>query len=162
MATLLEMAADIVIAHVKMTPMTKDELLKEIKEVYASLAAIEKGDDDIEVEFVEAAEVKPLMSAKKSIGKNAITCLICGESMKTLSRHLMSKHDLKPGAYRKQFGIPRTQALAAKAYSESRKEMAIASGLGEKLIAARAANAAKRAANPKVKKTSATKVKKQA
>ena len=160
MATILEMAADIVIAHAKTSPMTKDELLKEIKEVYASLSALEKGDDeDISVEFVEAAEVKPLMSAKKSIGKNAITCLICGESMKTLARHLTSKHDMKPGAYRKQFGIPRTQALAAKAYSESRKAMAIASGLGEKLIAARAANAAKRAAAPKAKKVSAAKVK---
>lgn len=164
MSTILEMAADIVIAHAKTTPMTKDELIKEIKEVYASLTSLEKGDDeDITVEFVEAAaENKPLMSAKKSIGKNAITCLICGESMKTLSRHLMSKHDMKPGAYRKQFGIPRTQSLASKAYSESRKQMALASGLGEKLIAARAANAAKRAAAPKAKKASAAKAKKQA
>lgn len=154
MSTILEMAADIVIAHAKTTPMTKEELLKEIKEVYASLAGLGKDDDDITVEFVQAEEVKPLMSAKKSIGKNAITCLICGDSMKTLARHLTSKHDMKPGAYRKQFGIPRTQALAAKAYSESRKQMALASGLGEKLIAARAAGAAKRAAAPKAKKVS--------
>lgn len=151
MATILEMATSIVIAHAKTTPMTKDELLKEINEIYASLASLEKGDDDIEVEFIEAAEVKPLMSAKKSIGKNAITCLICGKSMKTLGRHLMSEHEMKGGDYRKQFGIPRTQALASKAYSESRKQMAIESGLGEKLIAARAVNAAKRAAAPKVK-----------
>jgi predicted transcriptional regulator len=128
------------------------------------LAALEKGDDeDITVEFVAVDEkLKPLLSAKKSIGRNAITCLICGESMKTLARHLTSKHDMKPGAYRKQFGIPRTQALAAKAYSESRKQMALDSGLGEKLIVARAANAAKRAAAPKGKKVSAASTKKEA
>lgn len=161
MSTILEMAKDIVIAHAKTTPMTKDELLKEIKEVYASLSALEKGDDDIEVEIVQAEEVKPLMSAKKSIGKNSITCLICGKSMKTLSRHLMSEHEMKATDYRKQFGIARTQALAAKSYSETRKQMAIESGLGEKLKLAREANIAKKAANPKVtKKTSAPKAKK--
>lgn len=161
MSTILEMAKDIVIAHAKTTPMTKEELLKEIKEVYASLSALEKGDEDIDVEFVQAEEVKPAMSAKKSIGKNAITCLICGKSMKTLGRHLMSEHEMKASAYRKEFGIPRTQALAAKAYSESRKQMAIESGLGEKLALARAAKVAKKAANPKVaKKASAPKAKK--
>ena len=164
MATLLEMVTEIVVHNVKTTPMTKDQLIKDIRDVYSALAALEKDDDeDITVEFIAVDEkLKPLMSAKKSIGRNAITCLICGESMKTLARHLTSKHDMKPGAYRKQFGIPRTQALAAKAYSESRKQMALDSGLGEKLIVARAANAAKRAAAPKAKKVSAAKVKKQA
>jgi predicted transcriptional regulator len=164
MATLLEMVTEIVVRNVKTTPMTKDQLIKDIKEVYAALAALEKGDDeDITVEFIAVDEkLKPLMSAKKSIGRNAITCLICGESMKTLARHLTSKHDMKPGAYRKQFGIPRTQALAAKAYSESRKQMALDSGLGEKLIVARAANAAKRAAAPKGKKVSSARAKKEA
>jgi predicted transcriptional regulator len=164
MATLLEMVTEIVVRNVKTTPMTKDQLIKDIKDVYAALAALEKGDDeDITVEFIAVDEkLKPLMSAKKSIGRNAITCLICGESMKTLARHLTAKHDMKPGAYRKQFGIPRTQALAAKAYSESRKQMALDSGLGEKLIVARAANAAKRVAAPKGKKVSSAKAKKEA
>ena len=164
MATLLEMVTEIVVHNVKTTPMTKDQLIKDIRDVYSALAALEKDDDeDITVEFIAVDEkLKPLMSAKKSIGRNAITCLICGESMKTLARHLTSKHDMKPGAYRKQFGIPRTQALAAKAYSESRKQMALDSGLGEKLIVARAANAAKRAAAPKGKKVSSARAKKEA
>ena len=63
--------------------------------------------------------------------------------------------------YRKQFGIPSTQALASKAYSESRKQMAIESGLGEKLKLARVANLTKKATKPKVsKKASAPKAKK--
>ncbi len=164
MATLLEMAKDIVIAHATTTPMSKEDLLKEIQDVYAALSALEKGADVVAETDVVAEEIKPAISAKKSIGKNAITCIICGESMKTLSRHLMAKHNMKAAAYRKEFGIPRTQALAAKSYSETRKQMAIASGLGEKLAVARAAMAAKKGAAVKEKKapvvSKAVKVKK--
>lgn len=155
MATLLEMAKDIVIAHATTTPMSKEDLLKEIQEVYSALSALDKGLDILAETEVVAEEIKPAISAKKSIGKNAITCIICGESMKTLSRHLMAKHNMKAAAYRKEFGIARTQALASKAYSESRKQMAIESGLGEKLAAARAVNAEKKSAVPKEKKTAA-------
>lgn len=152
MATLLEMAKDIVIAHATSTPMSKEDLLKELQDVYAALSALEKGIDVVAEAEVVAEEVKPAITAKKSIGKNAITCIICGESMKTLSRHLMAKHNMKASEYRKEFGIPRTQALAAKSYSETRKKMAIESGLGEKLAAARIANAEKKNAAVKEKK----------
>ena len=118
MATLLEMATEIVSAHACNTTMTKDELIAEIASVYQALAALEKGET---VGAEQAEEVKPTISARKSIGKNAITCLICGKSMKTLTRHLKTAHDLKPGQYRKQFGIPSSQSLAAKSYSESRR-----------------------------------------
>lgn len=155
MATLLEMAKDIVIAHATTTPMSKEDLLKELQDVYAVLSAMEKGIDVVVEAEVVAEEVKPAISAKKSIGKNAITCIICGESMKTLSRHLMAKHNMKASAYRKEFGIPRTQALAAKSYSETRKKMAIESGLGEKLAAARIATAEKKNAAVKEKKAPA-------
>jgi predicted transcriptional regulator len=139
MATLLEMAAEIVASHASATTMTKEELIAEITSVYQALSALEKGEA---VSTEEAEEAKPAISAKKSIGKNAITCLICGKAMKTLSRHLKTAHDLKPGQYRKQFGIPGSQPLAAKSYSESRRQMAIDRGLGEGLAKARAAKKA--------------------
>ena len=147
MATLLEMAVEIVSAHASATNLTKDELIAEIASVYQALAALEKG-GTAAAEQVE--EAKPAISAKKSIGKNAITCLICGKAMKTLTRHLKTAHDLKPGQYRKQFGIPSSQSLAASNYSESRRQMAIDRGLGEGLAKARAARATKSTA-PKAK-----------
>lgn len=172
MATLLEMAKDIVIAHATTTPMSKEDLIKEIQDVYAALSALEKGIDVVVAAEVIAEEVKPAISAKKSIGKNAITCIICGESMKTLSRHLMAKHNMAAKDYRKEFGIPRTQALAAKSYSETRKKMAIESGLGEKLAASRIASAEekknaavkekKAPAGSKEKKATVSKAKKKA
>ena len=144
MATLLEMAAEIVAAHASATTMTKEELVAEISSVYQALASLEKGEA-----VAEPAEAAPSKAdVKKSIGKDKIKCLICGESMKTLTRHLKTKHDLKPGQYRKQFGIPSSQSLAAKSYSESRRQMAIDRGLGEGLAKARAARV-KKAAAPK-------------
>lgn len=148
MSTLLEMAVEIVSAHASATSMSKDELISEIASVYQALSALEKGES---IQTEQADDAKPAISAKRSIGKNAITCMICGKAMKTLTRHLKTAHDLKPGQYRKQFGIPRTQSLAAKSYSESRRQMAIDRGLGDKLALARAARGKAKTAAPKAK-----------
>jgi predicted transcriptional regulator len=76
--------------------------------------------------------------------------MICGVGMTTLTKHLMTAHQLKPGEYRKQFGIPRTQTLAAKNYVESRRQMALDRGLADKLADARARKLEK--AKPTTKK----------
>jgi len=140
MANLLEMAAEIVAAHASTTPMSKEELMEELAQVHQALAAIEKG----EAVDTAASADEPAVSRKKAFGKDKITCMICGKSMKTLARHLKTAHDMKPGEYRKQFDIPRSQPLAAKNYSESRRQMAIDRGLGDKLAKARAARRKKK------------------
>ena len=147
MATLLEMAVEIVAAHASTTNMTKEELIAELTSVHQALAALEKG-EAVACE-APAAEGAPTISKKKAFGKDKVICMICGKAMKTLTRHLKTAHELTPGQYRKQFGIPRTQSLAAKNYSESRRQMAIDRGLGDKLAKAREARAQKKAAAPK-------------
>ena len=136
MATILEMAADIVAAHASTTNMTKEELVSELNEIYNTLNNLEKGET---VTDVEEEEPGPVVSRKKAFGKEKIYCMICGRGMKTLSRHLKTSHDMTASEYRKQFDIPRSQSLAAKSYSETRRQMAIDRGLGEKLAKARAA-----------------------
>ena len=137
MATLLEMATEIVLSMAAASTMSKEELIAEIASVHKSLAAIEKGETLPEPATEEAAQ--PAISRKKAFGKDKIVCMLCGKEMKTLARHLKTAHDMKPGEYRKQFDIPRSQPLAAKAYSESRRQMAMERGLGENLAKARAA-----------------------
>jgi len=44
---------------------------------------------------------------------------------------------MKPGAYKKQFGIPSKQPLSAKSYSEARRAMAVDRGLTDNLAKAR-------------------------
>lgn len=142
MATVMEMAAEIIAAHASTTPMTKEELLAELNEVHAVLAALEKGETPPATEVQE--DTAPAVSRKKAFGKDKIYCMICGKGFKTLSRHLKTAHDLKPTEYRKQFDIPRTQSLAARNYSESRRQMAVDRGLADNLAKARAARGKKK------------------
>jgi predicted transcriptional regulator len=138
MATILEMAVDLVTAHASTTPMTKEELIAELREVSSALASIERGEAAVVESSVDEATA-PSISRKKAFGKDKVVCMLCGKEMKTLARHLKTAHGLKPGEYRKQFDIPRTQPLAARSYSESRRQMAVDRGLGENLAKARAA-----------------------
>lgn len=137
MATLLEMAAEIVAAHASTTAMSKEELVSELAAVHQALSALEKG-EAVPAE-AEAEAAAPAISRKKAFGKDKVVCMLCGKEMKTLARHLKTAHGMKPGEYRKQFEIPRTQPLAARAYSESRRQMAVDRGLGDNLAKARAA-----------------------
>lgn len=158
MANLLEMTVAVVASHASANEMTTQELLNEIANVYNALALIEKGEVAVAEPEVEQALSKA--DVKKSIGKNSITCLVCGKGgFKTLTRHLKTAHDMKPGVYRKQFGIPSKQSLAAKSYSESRRQMAIEKGLGEGLAKARAARGKAKAAKPAAAKRAAAKKK---
>ena len=136
MATILEMAADIVAAHASTTNMTKEELVSELSDVFNALNSLDK---DGAVTEAAAEEHGPVVTRKKAFGKDKIFCMICGKGMKTLSRHLKTSHDMTASEYRKQFDIPRSQSLASKSYSEKRRQMAIDRGLGEKLAKARAA-----------------------
>jgi predicted transcriptional regulator len=157
MPTLLEMATEIVKAHASTTPMSKEELIKEIGEIYSTLNALEKGEAVAADVAPEEEEVSaPAVSKRKAFGNKQVICMICGKGMKTLSRHLRAAHDMTPKEYRSQFGIPRTQPLAAKDYSESRKQMAIDRGLGENLAKMRAAKAKGKAKKRTVRKTAAT------
>lgn len=139
MANIMEMAADIIAAHASTTPMSKEELIAELNEVHSVLTALEQGEA---VESTETVEDVPAISRKKAFGKDKIYCMLCGKGFKTLSRHLKTSHDMTASEYRKQFDIPRSQSLAAKNYSESRRKMAIDRGLADNLAKARAAKKA--------------------
>ena len=166
---LLELTADIVIAHASVTEMSSDELLTEIKTVYATLQALEKGEKPEtiktsaqepkkrgrkaqepaergaeKVEKKPATPPAPAMTIEEAFKPDQVGCMICGKKgMKTLKRHLRTAHNLKSGKYRKQFSIPKDQQLAATEYIAKRRQAALDRGLGEKMAAARAAKKAK-------------------
>lgn len=147
MATLLEMAKDIIVAHASKTEMNKEELLGELAEIHSTLKQLQKVEESPDssegpVEGPSDEGKTPVLSLKKAFRKDKVICLICGKGMKTLSRHLKSAHDMSASEYKKQFDIPKKQPLAARNYSESRREMAIARGLGDNLAKARAARRA--------------------
>ncbi len=145
--TLLELTASIVSAHASMNEMTGDELLQQIQKIYKSLQQLDTGIQSGEV----ATESKaPTISLKKAFQADQVICMICGKSgMKALTRHLSTVHEMKPRDYRKQFGIPSSQSLTAKNFSEARRKMANERGLADNLAKARAVRAGKSTKPPK-------------
>jgi len=137
-SNLLELTANIVTSHASASKMSGEELLMALQKVHAALKQLEAPTE------VEKSEGNlPVISLKKAFQANQVSCMLCGKTgMKTLTRHLAQVHDTKPGAYRKQFGIPSSQALTAKNFSEARKKMAQEHGLADNLAKARAARAA--------------------
>ena len=138
MATLLEMTADIVASHARTAPMTTDDIIQELKKVYAALQSIETG---VPAEAQSADEgAAPALTVKQAFKTNEVVCMLCGKGgMKTLTRHLNQAHQMKPSHYRKQFNIPKTQPLMSKSYALKRKEIAAGMDLGANLSKAREA-----------------------
>jgi predicted transcriptional regulator len=140
-ATLLELTTDIVTSHASVSAMSTEDLIQEIQKVFNTLQTLEKG----ETEISAGTETKtPQLSLKKAFQADQVFCMVCGKGgMKTLARHLAQLHGMKPGEYRKQFGIPSSQPLTAKNFSEARRKMAQDRGLADNLAKARQIRAAK-------------------
>jgi predicted transcriptional regulator len=135
--SLLELAANIVTTHASSKEIKLDQLMDEIKRVYAKLKGIEQG-DGLET------EQKPAVTIEQAFQKDQVVCMICGKAgMTTLKRHLTIAHDMKPGQYKKQFNISADQTLAAADYVEKRRQMALDRGLADNLAKARAAKITK-------------------
>ncbi len=158
MASILEMTAQIVTAHAGATSLSSEEILEELKKVHAALSVLESGAPTGEP---VTEEQKPTLTIRQAFKKDEVICMICGKGgMKTLTRHLTTAHDMKPRDYRKQFGIPSKQPLAAKAFSEERRKAAQERGLGDNLAKAREvrmANLQKKKATPAKKKVTKAK-----
>lgn len=150
MPTLIELTAQIVSKHASKTVMTSEQLLQDMHLIHAALKLIEEGDTTPQIEPMPEELVTPTLTIKQAFKKNEVVCMICGKGgYKTLTRHLSTAHNLKPGQYRKQFNIPSTQKLSAKSATEARSKAAIDRGMVDVLAKARE----KRMANIEVKKS---------
>jgi predicted transcriptional regulator len=133
----VRLAAEIVIANSTGKGFTTEQLTQMLKEVADTLEGLA-----VETEGMAAAESAQTAVPsdwKASIGRNTITCMICGYSGKLLTPHLKSKHQTTPREYRKQFAIPARTPLVSKAYRAKRSKIAKETGIGEKLRQARKA-----------------------
>lgn len=104
MATLVEIAAQIVASHASSTPMTSDQLIFEVRRVYIALKNLE-----VDLPLEGSEQKSAAMTVKEAFKKGEIICMVCGKGgFKTLARHLKAVHHLSPREYKKQFGIPST------------------------------------------------------
>jgi predicted transcriptional regulator len=138
----IRLAADIVIANSTGKGFTTDQLTQMLKAVADTLEELGVETEGMVAAESTSSETKVPADWKASIGKNIITCMICGYSGKLLTPHLKSKHQTTPKEYRKQFAMPARTPLVSKAYRAKRIKIAKETGIGEKLKQARKAKKA--------------------
>jgi predicted transcriptional regulator len=120
--SLVELAKELTLALVQTGNISAEDMQATLEKTYGILAAL-KAQDESETPVPEPAAQAPVGNWRKSIGKQTITCLACGEKWKQLSNRHLQTHGLDSCTYRAQYGIPQTQALAARATTERRRQI---------------------------------------
>lgn len=151
--SLVEMAADIVQAQSASKSMTQDEIATALQTTYRTLQALQMNEQLSTGEEQIKTPAVPDLTPEKSIQKNKIICLECGQEFKMLSPKHLSSHGLTGREYRQKYGLKLRQPLCAKALSASRKKAGMDRGIPENLKKAIAAKKEKGA----IKATAATK-----
>ncbi|OSM06233.1 MucR family transcriptional regulator [Magnetofaba australis] len=107
-------------------------------------AASEEASAEAATRAKKPAAPKPALPVEESVTEDAVFCLVCGKSCKTLKGHLTRSHGLSLNDYRAQFNLPKDYPTVAPSYSKTRRQLAIDAGLGEKLQQSRKKSASKK------------------
>lgn len=126
-------------------PMSTEELVDSLDKVFNTLKSLRES----EISVDEPKEDKPVVDPKKSIKRNVIICLECGQEFKMLSSRHLQSHGLTFKEYRKKYGFPARQPLCAKSLSEQRSKSGKERGLPENLRKAIEARRSKKADSKK-------------
>lgn len=116
----------VVAAYLAHNPLPAADVPDFIQSVYDSFLRLGRGDD------TAATEQTPAVPIAQSLTEDAIICLEDGLPFKSLKRHLRTKYDLTPDAYRQKWGLPHDYPMVAPSYAKARSKLARESGLGRK------------------------------
>lgn len=131
--TLVEMAADIIQAQCGSKNMSTEEITLALQTTFKALQSIQAAETSGAEGAVLTGGIGLIGSPEKSISKNKIVCLECGQEFKTLSPKHLKSHDLTGREYRVKHGFSLRQPLCAKALSDRRKKAGKKRGLPENL-----------------------------
>jgi predicted transcriptional regulator len=130
--TLVQMTAEIIQSQITSKQMSTDEIKAALNETFQALKSLQ----DTEAGAIPETETEvavTVMDPKKSIQKNKIVCLECGQEFKMLSPKHLNSHNLTSREYRKKHGLSARQPLCAKALSERRSQSGKERGLPDNL-----------------------------
>ena len=139
--SLVEMTAEIVQAQIGTTDMSGNDIKNALNETFQTLKSLQ--DAESSGQPIDQAEEKPAISPERSIQRNKVICLECGQSFKMLSPKHLKGHDLTPREYRKKHGFSLRQPLCAKSLSEKRSKSGKKRGIPDNLKKAIAARTKK-------------------
>jgi predicted transcriptional regulator len=123
--SLAQLTTEIVSAYVSHNEVAQSDLATLINTVASQLAKIR-----VKFEPPAGEKPEPAVSMRRSIRPGQVVCLVCGKPHKMLKRHLVVQHGLTPGEYRDRFGRMPHYPMVAPNYTQQRRDVALATGLG--------------------------------
>lgn len=123
---LLAFTADIVAAHVSNNVVSIGEIPALVTATYQALAGV--GGEPV----AAAPAREPAVPVKSSVKSDHIICLEDGKKLKMLKRHLMTRYNMTPEAYRHKWNLPIDYPMVAPDYAAERRNLALKIGLGTK------------------------------
>lgn len=133
--SIVEMTAEIVQSQCSTTNMSTEEVTSALQNTFKALQSLQTEECTCQQaggalrEPVEKAATSP----EKSIQKNKIVCLECGQEFRMLSPKHLRSHGLTGREYREKYGFSLRQALCARALSDRRKKAGKERGLPDNL-----------------------------
>ena len=135
--TLVEMAADIIQSQCNSTSMTMDEIALSLQNTFKTLQGLQSAEIQASQEGLVDTEAKQRsaisLAPEKSLQKNKVVCLECGQEFKMLSPKHLKSHGLTSREYRVKHGFSLRQPLCAKSLSDKRKKAGKERGLPDNL-----------------------------
>ena len=126
--TLVELVAQIVASYVRKHVVPATDVSNLITIVYRALDSCSM----VAIQTPLVEQQKPAISVRKSIRKDRITCLECGDEFKSMKRHLTMHHSISPDDYKEKWKLPSDYPMVAPLYSQARSKIARELGLGQK------------------------------
>lgn len=118
--TLVQMTAEIIQSQIGSKQMSTDEIKAALTETFQALKSLQDAEAGGVMDAAATEAASPGIDPKKSIQKNKVVCIECGQEFKMLSPKHLKSHDLTAKEYRKKYGFSARQPLCAKALSEKR------------------------------------------
>ncbi|HIJ79191.1 MAG TPA: MucR family transcriptional regulator [Deltaproteobacteria bacterium] len=134
--SLVEMAADLVQSQCASKGMSTEEIAMALQSTFGALQALQADEAKLQGVVAEGGAVAGTgvgVTPEKSIQKNKIVCLECGQEFKMLSPKHLRSHGLTGREYRAKYGFPLRQPLCAKSLSDRRKKAGKERGLPDNL-----------------------------
>jgi predicted transcriptional regulator len=120
--SMVELAKELTLALVQRGNVSPENMQEILQSTYATLATLKVQEESSTSPTVSVAKSSPV-DWRKSITRQTITCLECGQMRKQLTNRHLRTHGLDTRSYRTKYGIPRTQPLTARATTERRRQI---------------------------------------
>jgi predicted transcriptional regulator len=117
------LVAKIIASYVSHHSLTPDQIPELIAAVHRSINELGQQSEQPEA-------LTPAVPVRRSVQRDAVTCLDCGWKGKMLRRHLTTQHGLSGDEYLKRWNLPGDHPLTAPNYSAQRSSLAKELGLG--------------------------------